>query len=337
MVKLKIGAVGLGRLGGFHAETIASTLAEAELFAVCALKQDEIDSFAKRHSVKHTYTDFDEMLKNSELDAVAISSSSTFHLEHIQKALEAGLHVFCEKPLATTVEDCLKAEEIIKKHEDKVFFLAFNRRYDDDYQYAKKLVDGGEIGKVILVRSYGLDPDDNIQGAIAFSANSGGIFVDMSVHDFDCARWFIGSEAKTIYATGDCFKYPEFRNTNDIDNGIAFAKFENGAIGIVYVGRTCEHGYQVETEIVGTNGSIRIANVPEKNKVTLYDKKGARRECSQNFIERFGSAYVNEMQAFVNCILKGEKPLATPHDGTMATALGYAAQKSLSADELIRL
>ncbi|MDX9801297.1 MAG: Gfo/Idh/MocA family oxidoreductase, partial [Spirochaetia bacterium] len=260
MKKVKIGSVGLGRLGLRHAENIAGKIGYAELTAICDLNREMLTKTADRLNVKHRFTDFSEMIKLKELDAVVIVSPSALHTGQIASALDAGLHVFSEKPLGVTVDECKTAEKAVEKHQDKVFMLGFMRRFDESYMYAKKKVEAGEIGKVVLFRSYSQDPEKFINGAIAFAPHSGGQFLDMAVHDIDLARWFIGEEPETVYAIGGCYAYPEFAKSNDGDNVSCLMKFKNDSMAFLFAGRTAPHGYNVETEIIGTKGTLRIAS-----------------------------------------------------------------------------
>ncbi len=277
------------------------------------------------------------MIKNPEIDAVVISSPSGFHTTQISKALDAGLHVFCEKPLGTTIEECKVAEAAVEKHPDKVFMLGFMRRYDPSYKYAKKKIDDGEIGTPILFRGYSQDPESAIEGAIAYAGHSGGQFIDMAVHDIDLARWMMGSEPKSIFAIGGCYAHPEFGEHNDGDNVSALMQLENNSMVFIFAGRTAPHGYNVETEVVGTKGTLRIASIPQKNLVEILDNNGVRKECSQDFLERFEDAYIAELNEFIECILKGKKPEVTVYDGTKTTEIAYKCKEAFEGNELIRL
>ncbi|MFZ5967561.1 MAG: inositol 2-dehydrogenase [Bacillota bacterium] len=337
MNKVKIGAVGLGRLGRKHAENIAFRIPNAELTAVCSVIQEEVDEVQKSWGVPYGYTDFSEMLKNKELNAIFISSPSAEHCHQIAEALDAGFHVFSEKPLGTSLEECKMAEAAVEKHPDKIFMLGFMRRYDPSYAYAKKRISEGAIGKPILFRGYSQDPESAIEGAIKYAGHSGGQFIDMAVHDIDLARWFLESEAETVYAIGGCYAHPEFGQYQDGDNVSALMQFKNGTMAFLFAGRTAPHGYNVETEIIGTKGILRIGAVPQKNLVEILDEHGVRKECSQNFLERFEQAYVDEVQEFVNCILENRKPDISVYDGTKSTIIAYAATESFREKRLVTL
>lgn len=335
MKKVKVGIVGLGRLGIEHARNIAFQIPNAELTAVCSIDSNEVDSVQKEWAIPYGYTEFEDLIKNEELDAIAIVSPSPQHCEQAIAALDAGYHVFTEKPVGLTVEECEKVEEAVERNEDKVFMLGFMRRFDPSYADAKQKIEEGAIGKPILVRATSIDPEDTIEGAIKFAATSGGLFLDMTVHDIDLARWFLDSEVKTIYAAGGSYLHKEFDEYGDGDHVTALMNFENGTMAMLHSGRTAPHGYHVETEIVGTHGTIRVGTTPEKNHVTIFDNHGARRECVSGFQERFKDAYRLEVQAFVDAILDGGKSTITAHDGTRATEVAFAATKSFRDETLV--
>ena len=337
MEKVRIGIVGLGRLGMRHAENIAVRVAGAELGAVCALEPERVKHAQDAWGVSKGYASYEALLGDDSLDAIFIASSSSEHCRQIDQALEAGFHVFSEKPLGVTLEECEQAERAVARHPDRVFMLGFMRRYDASYARAKRLIDQGYIGRPILFRGYSVDPESAIEGAIRFAPSSAGQFLDMSVHDIDLARWMLGSEARAVYAAGDCYAHPEFAAFGDGDNLAALVRFDNGAMAFFLAGRTAAHGYAVETEIIGTKASLRIASVPQKDMVELLDGRGVVRECSQSFLERFESAYLAETQEFVDCISQGRRPQVSVHDGTMATRVAFAATRSFRSDELVRL
>ena len=176
---IKIGAVGLGRLGYQHAWNLRFGIPNAQLVALCDMNEQKLKTTAQQWGVAHAYTDYAAMLDCPDLDAVAITSPSHLHTAQIAAALERGLHVFSEKPLGTTVDECRIAEEAVQKHPDRVFMLGFMRRYDASYAYAHKMVVAGKIGTPILFRGYSQDPESAIAGAIAYAGHSGGQFIDM--------------------------------------------------------------------------------------------------------------------------------------------------------------
>ncbi len=337
MDKVRIGIVGLGRLGIRHAENLAVRTPGAVLAAVCALEPDRVARARADWGVPRGYASFEDMLEDRELDALFIASSSGSHCRQIEQALDGGFHVFCEKPLGVTMEECAQAERAVARNPQRVFMPGFMRRYDASYLHAKKLIDEGYIGRPILFRGYSVDPESAIEGAIRFAPTSGGQFIDMSVHDIDLARWMLGGEAVSVYAAGGCYAHPEFAAHGDGDNLAALVRFDNEGMGFFLAGRTAAHGYNVETEIIGTRATLRIAAVPQADLVELIDERGVVRQCSQGFLERFGAAYLAEAREFVECIQEGRKPQVSVHDGTMATKVAFAATESFRKDEVVRL
>jgi myo-inositol 2-dehydrogenase/D-chiro-inositol 1-dehydrogenase len=336
MNKVRIGSVGLGRLGLAHAENIANRIQNAELTALCDLDKSKVEAVADRLGVKHRFTIFEDLIACKDIDAVVLVSPSVLHTGQIAAAMAMGKHVFSEKPLGTTVVECKVAEKAVEDHPELVFMLGFMRHFDASYKYAHDKVIAGEIGKPVLFRAYSQDPEQFIEGAIAFAPHSGGQFLDMAVHDIDLARWFTGSEPESVYAIGGCYVHPEFAQYQDGDNVSCLMKFKNDCMVFLFAGRTAPHGYNVETEIIGTKGILRIASVPQKNLVEILDGYGVRRECSQSFLERFDTAYINEVQEFVNCIISGKKPEITVYDGTRVSEIAYTCKAAFEKGELVR-
>jgi myo-inositol 2-dehydrogenase/D-chiro-inositol 1-dehydrogenase len=191
MEKVKIGVAGLGRLGKIHARNLAFKIPGAELTAACSLLESELAYAKNELNVQDCYTNYDEMLAKADIQAVAIVTSSGEHCKQLAAALDAGKHVFCEKPLGITVDECFAAEKAVEKHPEKVFLLGFMRRFDPSYVYAKAKIEDGAIGEPYLVKATGVDPLKYIEGALKFAKTSGGLFIDMAIHDIDLMRWFL--------------------------------------------------------------------------------------------------------------------------------------------------
>ena len=277
MKEIKVGIVGLGRLGSVHAQNLAFKIPGCKLVAACSLEQKELDWAKDYLKVEYTTTDYKKMVDEADIEAVVIVSSSPEHCWMIEYALDAGKHVFTDKPLGCSLEECKRAEAAVERHPDKIFFLGFMRRYDPSYADAKAQINAGRIGKPYLVKATGLDPEALVESCIKFSKTSGGIFIDAASHDIDLMRWFLGGEVTEVYAAGTNFKHPEFAENGDTETGMAMLKFDNGTVAFLHVGRTAPHGYHTETEIVGTEAHIRVAGVPWKDRVMVYDQYGLHR------------------------------------------------------------
>lgn len=337
MKKLKIGIAGLGRLGKVHAQNIAFKIPNAELVAACSIMPEELVYAKEVLGVQEVYADYREMLEKADIDAVAIVTTSGEHCWQIEAALDAGKHVFSDKPLGVNVEECKLAESAVERHPELVFFLGFMRRYDPSYAYAKQKIDEGAIGTPYMVKATGIDPEALVEGAIKFASTSGGIFIDMAIHDIDLMRWYLGSDPVEVYAAGTTFKHPEFKAAGDDETGVAMYKCANGAMGFVHVGRTAAHGYHVETEIIGTEGSLRVSPVPAKNLCTIYNTAGVVQECVSGFPERFDESYRLEMQEFIDCVIDGKKPDVTVYDGTKSTQIGFTTTQAWKTGETLKI
>lgn len=335
----KVGIVGLGRLGKIHAENLAFRVPSMTLSAACSVVEEELNYAKKELNVRDTFTSYEEMIDEGALDAVVIVSPSSFHIDHIRYAMDAGLHVFTEKPLGVEMKEIEEIIEVINSHQDQVFQLGFMRRYDASYQYAKELIDNRSLGEITLVRCYGIDPSAGMESFVKFAreSNSGGLFLDMSVHDIDLLRWFTQKEPKKVWAIGKNAAYPELDQLNELETGTAMLQMEDGIMGLLVAGRNAAHGYHVETEIIGTNGMVRIGSAPEKNLVTIFDKDGVVRPTSQNFPERFKEAFLNEMLEFAKCIEEGRQPEVTADDGLQSTKIALACQESFTKNELVNI
>lgn len=339
MKKVKVGIVGLGRLGLQHAENLAFRIPHCELVAVCSVIEEEVQKVMEDWNIPYGYTKYEDMLANKELDAIFIASPSGFHCEQIQQALQAGFHVFSEKPLGLYMEEAKEVADVVKAYPNQVFMLGFMRRYDRSYMAAKEKIEAGVIGKPILIRCYGLDPASKMDSFLAFARSnySGGLFLDMSIHDFDLARWYLGVEAKEVWAIGGSYARPEFDEINDAETGAAMVRFEDNHIGIFVAGRNAIHGYHIETEIIGTKGTLRIGTVPERNQVVIMKDEGVIQECVDGFLERFEQAYLSEAEEFINCILEKRQPAITVEDGVQSTILAYACKTSYETNQLVQI
>ena len=334
---IKVGIIGLGRMGQTHARNIADNVPGATLYAACSFVDEELELAKREFGVKETYKNYEDMIANPNLDAVVIVSPSGLHTEHIRLAMEKGLHVFCEKPIGLDEEDIKQTIEVINSCPNQVFHLGFMRRYDESYQYAKKLVDEGAIGELTLIRCYGIDPSSGLESFVNFARNSksGGLFADMSIHDIDLVRWFTGKEVKRVWAIGKNAAYPELDELGELETGAAMMQLEDKTMALLVAGRNAAHGYHVETELIGTKGMLRIAQEPEKNLVTIFDNQGVVRPTSQNFPERFRDAFINEMKEFISCIKEGRQPEVTAYDGLQGTIVADACQKSVETNAIV--
>lgn len=339
MTEIQVGIVGLGRLGKTHATNVASNIPGMTLTAACSVVESELEFARDQLGVTETYSSYEDMVNSPNLDAIVIVSPSGFHTEQIKLAMEKGLHVFCEKPIGLEIEEIEKTVELIESRPDQVFQLGFMRRYDESYQYAKEIVERGDLGELTVIRCYGIDPSSGLESFVKFAgaSNSGGLFADMAIHDIDLVRWFSGKEVKRVWALGKNAAYPELDEVGELETGAAMMQLEDKTMALLVAGRNAAHGYHVETELIGTKGMLRIGAQPEKNLVTVFDENGVVRPTSQHFPERFRDAFLNEMREFASCIKEKRQPDVTAYDGLQGTKVAYALQQSIDTDELVDL
>lgn len=335
MKKVKIGIIGVGRLGYEHACNIANRVPNTELTAVCDMNEARAKEVAEELEAAAYYTDPKELCADPNVEAVVVITNTATHTEMIKYAMEAGKHVFSDKPLSDTVEKCKEAEAVVSAHPELVFMLGFMRRYDKSYQIAKQKIDQGDIGDVILVRCYSQDPRSIIEGTLAFAPRSGGQFIDMNIHDIDLIRWLTGSEPKRLWSIGGCYEFKQYKDWDDGDNVGTMMQCENDAMAFMFAGRAAAHGSHVETEIIGTKGTLRIAAVPNSSMLEVMNEHGVCQECYQDFISRWHDAYVTEMEVFADCILNGRPASPTVYDGTRDTAIAFKCRESFLSGDII--
>lgn len=250
---------------------------------------------------------------------------TSLHAEQITQAIQAGKHVFCEKPLSLDLDDCRKVEAEAARHPELTVMIGFVRRFDASYHDAFQKIQAGAIGKPYMVRSQTCDKNDPSGAFMRFAPTSGGIFLDCSVHDIDLARWLLGNPAPVrVFATGTNAIHKGLAEFHDVDNGLATVEFADGSIASFMASRTMAHGHETLTEIFGTEGRLTVGANPRRNRVDISDQHGVRMECTPDFYARFEDAFLVEAQQFVDAAL-GIKPLTlTLYDATEATRIGLA-------------
>ncbi len=338
MARLRVGIAGLGRLGARHARMLATRVADAELVAACSPVGEERAWAAQTLGVGANYATYAELLAHPGLDAVVLVTPTTEHAGQIIHALAAGKHVFSEKPTSLSLEDCLRVEEAAARHAGQVVLIGYVRRFDPSYRDAFDKVSHGVIGVPFMVRSHTLDKNDPSGFFVRFAPTSGGIFLDMSVHDIDAARWFLGS-AKPVraFATGTIAVHEGLAACGDLDNGIAVVEFEGGRFACLQASRTMAHGHESMTEVVGTDGRLTIGGNPRLTRVDVADAHGVRNECTPTFYERFEDAFAAELNAFVAAVLHDGPLPVTLRDATEATRIGIAIQESVRTKSAVTL
>ncbi len=327
-MSIRIGLIGAGRMGKVFANTLAFTVSEVDLVAVAEPDEKTRADVSSRFGIKNSYKDYRQLLDSKEVDAVVITTPTGTHAEVIEAAAAAGKNIFSEKPLSQQLALCDTAIAAVKRAGVKLQ-MGFMRRFDPPYAAAKQKILDGAIGKPVMFKAISRDPMcPNLE--FAKRENSGGLIVDMGVHDFDLARWLMGSEITRVYTEGTCLAFPQLKGVGDIDNAVINLRFDNDAVGNIDISRNAVYGYDIRTEVLGTEGSLWIGYL-QQTPMLILNKQGVTHDVVPFFMERFGLAYAEEIRGFVKHILNNTDPTPTGADARAATVAGIAA--TLSLDE----
>jgi len=326
---IRIGLIGAGRMGSVYAHTLAFSVAEADLVAVADANPQAAEAAAARIGAENWYGDYRALLDQKDIQAVVIASPTGTHVEVVQAAAAAGKEIYCEKPLAMTLAGCDAAIAAAQSAGVRLM-VGFMRRFDPAYVLARKKIDEGVIGTPVMFKSLGRDPK-RTSLEFAKRENSGGLILDMGIHDFDAARWLMGSDVYRVQSEGGCLVFPELKEVGDIDNAIVNLKFTSGAIGNIDVSRNAVYGYDIRTEVLGSDGALLIGR-DRYTDTLIMTREGVLHDTVPYFMERFGEAYANEIREFIASIVQDREPAVTGLDARAATAIGIAATRSLDED-----
>lgn len=335
---VRVGVVGLGRLGRRHAQNLAFRVPGASLVAACSPVEEELEWARDTLPSTRLYRDYASLLDDRDIDAVWLVTPSSLHAQQILDALRAGKHVFCEKPLSLDVAECERVMAEAARYPQLRVTIGFMRRFDPSYRDAFDRIEAGSIGRPFMVRSQTCDQNDPDGFFVRFAPTSGGIFLDCSVHDIDVARWLLGNPRATrVFASGTIALHEGLREFGDVDNGVAICEFEGGRLAMFYASRTMAHGNDTGSEVIGTAGAMTIGRVPRANRVEIADAHGVRSECTPTFFERFEDAFLCEAQAFVSAVKGGAQAGASLADALEATRIGCAMRESLASGQPVVL
>lgn len=332
---VRIGFLGAGLIATYHSKMLRRSGAPVVRAGVFDPDTERAAAFsaASGHTV---YADEDAVI--ADCDAVYICTWTSEHPRQLAKAVAAGKHVFCEKPLSLELDECLAVEAEAARHPRLKVMIGYVRRFDASYQDAQRKIASGAIGRPFLVRSQTTDMNDPSGFFVRFAPKSGGIFLDMSVHDIDAARWLLGApQPKRVFSVGTIAVHEGLADCGDVDNGIAVCEFEGGAMATIYASRTMAHGHETTTEIVGTAGRLVVGRDGRLNQVEIADGHGIRTETTPTFWERFEDAFLRETVHFVDCVRFDRPPGLTLHDATEATRIGIALRTSLVERRAVEL
>lgn len=330
--KIRIGLVGTGRIGRVHARTLVQLVPGADLAAVTDVNMDSARAVAAEYGVPRVAESYQEILDDPSIQAVAICSATDTHAPFITQAAQAGKHIFCEKPIAAdlgAIDAALKAVD----NAGGRLMIGFNRRFDSNHQRIKQAIEGGEIGTPHLMHIISRDPGPP---PIEYVKVSGGMFFDMTIHDFDMARFLLG-EVTEIYAAAGVMVDPAIGAAGDIDTAVITLKFANGALGTIDNSRKAVYGYDQRVEVFGSKGSASSGNI-YPDAVTLSTADAVQRGLPLNFfMDRYIPSYQAELMAFVRALTENTAPPVTGYDGRVPVVMALAALKSYKENRPVKL
>ncbi|MFX0189058.1 MAG: inositol 2-dehydrogenase [Candidatus Hodarchaeota archaeon] len=329
-----VGVIGAGRIGKIHIENLLRKVPNVKLKTVADINvNNQLKQWADDMGVPQLITDATEIFTDPEIVAIIIASSTDTHTKFIQEAAIAKKHVFCEKPINTDLKRMRETLKIVKKEGIKLM-VGFNRRFDRNFMRVHEAVSSGQIGTPQIIKITSRDPTPP---PIEYIKVSGGIFVDMTIHDWDMARYLAKSEVVEVYASGAVLIDPEIGKVGDIDTAVAILKFKNGAIGIIDNTRQAVYGYDQRVEVFGSKGCV-MADNEATNTVRLYTA-----ECTNIdkipyfFLERYMESYATELKSFFNCLKNNQDPIPSGEDGLQNVLVAIAAQKSFKENRPVKI
>ena len=330
--KVNIAVIGTGRMGSVHVRNLVRSIPEANLVAICDIRLDVAQALADELGIDRVVEDYHDLLADKTIEAVLIASSTNTHAFIMKDAALAGKHIFCEKPLALDLPSIDDALAVVNQARVKLQ-VGFNRRFDKSFQRVHEIVSSGEIGRPCILSISSRDPDFPLT---EFLRVSGGMFLDMSIHDFDMARFQVG-EVDEIYAAGNLLLKPELAEFGDIDTNVITLKFKNGAVGTIDNSRRSVIGYDQRLEVFCSNGTAMANN---QNETTLLkgDSTGLHMDrIPQFFMQRYAPCYVEEVRQFIASVREDKPTSINGEDGRAAVVLGHAAWRSLHENRPVKV
>jgi len=331
--RVNVGVIGAGRIGTLHTEHLVYRVSDANVVAVADVVEEAAQRCAARFGVPIAVRDYRAIMENDEIEAIVICSSTDTHAQVIEEAAAAGKHIFCEKPIDFSLARIDRALAAVEEAGVKLQ-IGFNRRFDPNFRRIREAVAEGKIGTPHVLRITSRDP---APPPISYICVSGGMFLDMTIHDFDMARYLIDSEVEEVYAIGGVRVDPAIGEAGDIDTAIVTLKFANGVLGSIDNSRQAVYGYDQRVEVFGSQGMIATSNnTPDR--ATLSNAHGVHSALPLYFfIERYTDSYIAEMSAFIRCIQEDSSPTVGGLDGRVPVLMGFAAQRSYTEGRPVTL
>ncbi|WP_408055232.1 inositol 2-dehydrogenase [Sutcliffiella halmapala] len=329
---ITVGMIGAGRIGKLHVDNLLLN-PQIKIKAVSDIATEHLKTWATSKSIPVLTTNYEDLLQDSEIDAVFICSPTNTHAEIIEKAAMAKKHIFCEKPVSFSVEETLEALKVVEEAGVKLQ-VGFNRRFDPNFKKVQNLVRKGQVGEPHILKITSRDPEPP---SLDYVRSSGGLFMDMMIHDFDMARYVMGSEIVEVSAYGNALINPEVKELGDIDTAIVSLKFANGALGVIDNSRQAVYGYDQRLEVFGSKGVVTADNCRATTVEVATVEGVVQDKPLYFFLERYTQAYAEEVAQFVRAILDHSAVICSGNDGLQAERIARAAQQSYLTGKPVKI
>lgn len=331
--KVNVGIIGAGRIGRLHCDNLAHRIPQASVMAIADVYPDAAQQCARDYHISAVYDDPRRILDDPQIHAVLICSSTDTHARLIVEAAQAGKHIFCEKPIDFDLEIIDKALTAVKEAGVKLQ-IGFNRRFDPGFRHARDTVAEGKIGVPHMVRITSRDPQPP---SIEYVKVSGGLFLDMTIHDFDMCRYLLNQETTQIYAQGATLIDPAIGKAGDIDTALITLTYESGAFCAIDNSRQAVYGYDQRVEVFGSEGCVIIGNQTPHNSMIYTQPTVEQPLPLYFFLERYGVSYLEEMRQFIASVKNDTAPPVSGLDGKIPVIMGLAARKSLHTGQPVKI
>ena len=331
---VNVGIIGAGRIGKVHTESICNYVRNARIKTVAdPFMNETTEAWLKSMGVEHTVKDYHDILNDPEIDAVLICSSTNTHSPISLEAIAAGKHVFCEKPIDHDLSKIKEVVDALKGSKIK-YQVGFNRRFDHNFAAVKQAVADGMVGDVHIVKITSRDPEPP---SAEYAAVSGGMFLDMTIHDFDMVRYLAGCDAEEIYVQSAVLVDPAIGEAGDVDTAVITLKMANGAIAVIDNSRRAAYGYDQRAEVFGSKGMVSTSNDTLSSMVLSNEQGVTGEKPLYFFLERYMQSFATEMKGFINAIENDTDTLVGVEDGLKPVLMGLAAKKSVLEHRPVKL
>lgn len=332
---LKIGIIGAGRIGKVHLESISYHVKNATVTAMAdPFMNEETEKLIRSYGVSKVTKDYKDILNDKDIDAVLVCSSTDTHAAISIEAINAGKHVFCEKPVDHSIEKIQAVADALKEHPDIKFQVGFNRRFDHNFAAIRKAYDDGKIGEAHILKITSRDPEPPNP---AYIKVSGGIFLDMTIHDFDMACFLTDSDVEELYVNSAVLVDPAIGEQGDVDTAIITMKMANGALAVIDNSRKAAYGYDQRAELFGSKGMVATSNDTVSSAVISNADGVTGEKPLFFFLERYMGSFSEEMRQFTEAVINDTEVPVGIHAGLQSVKIGLAARKSVEEHRPVKI